>query len=188
MSATALGDRARFGQRSWIGLVLERTIAVELELGEDGDRSAMRCAAAHSWCRRDRSSWWLAFGGSTAPIAAFMATKGGGRAGPAPPSAATAAEAKRRMARAGYFVSRCKAGLPGARKIAGRSHCRSGPLAASIALSRRPCARSSPPQWEHHRDDHAGQQACSLSPPCYPIRAHESRDVVRGELHAHRCP
>ena len=54
----------------------------------------------------------LPFVGSTAPIAAFMATKGGGRAGPAPRSEAEAAEAKRRMAGAGYFASRCKGGLP----------------------------------------------------------------------------
>ena len=51
----------------------------------------------------------LSLVGSAAPIAAFMATKGGGRTGPAPPSAATAAGAQRRMAGAGYFASRCKA-------------------------------------------------------------------------------
>ena len=51
----------------------------------------------------------LSLVGSAAPIAAFMATKGGGRTGPAPPSEATAAVAQRRMAGAGYFVSRCKA-------------------------------------------------------------------------------
>ena len=69
----------------------------------------MSCAAARSRCRRGRSSWWLPFVGSTAPIAAFMATKGGGRTGPAP-AAKRRAEAKRRMAGAGYFVSRCKGG------------------------------------------------------------------------------
>src|SRR5258708_4059156 len=41
-----------------------------------------------------------------------MATKGGGRTGPARRSEAEAAEAKRRMAGAGYFASRCKGGLP----------------------------------------------------------------------------
>ena len=41
-----------------------------------------------------------------------MATKSGGRTGPAPGSEAGAAEAKRRMAGAGYFASRCKGGLP----------------------------------------------------------------------------
>ena len=53
----------------------------------------------------------FAFVGSTAPIAAFMATKGGGRTGPAP-AARRRAEAKRRMAVGGYFVSRCKGGAP----------------------------------------------------------------------------
>ena len=70
----------------------------------------MRCAAARSRCRRVRSSWVLPFVGSTAPIAAFMATKGGGRTGPAP-AAKRRAEAQRRMAGAGYFASRCKGGL-----------------------------------------------------------------------------
>jgi hypothetical protein len=68
----------------------------------------------------------LSFVGSAAPIAAFVATKGGGRTGPAP-GAKRRAEAKRRMAETGYFVSRCKA-PKGRRKIAGRSHCRPGRL------------------------------------------------------------
>ena len=50
----------------------------------------------------------LPFVGSAAPIVAFMATKGGGRTGPARRSEAEAAEAKRRMAGAGYFAWRCK--------------------------------------------------------------------------------
>ena len=54
----------------------------------------------------------LPFVGSAAPIVAFMATKGGGRTGPARRSEAEAAEAQRRMAGAGYFASRCKGGLP----------------------------------------------------------------------------
>src|SRR4030088_2468913 len=68
--------------------------------------------------------------GSAALIAAFVATKGGGRTGPAPPSAATAAVAKRRMAGAGYFASRCKAPFRAPRKIVGGRHCVAGPLAA----------------------------------------------------------
>ena len=44
----------------------------------------MRRAAARSRRRRVRSSSVLPFVGSAAPIAAFMATKGGGRTGPAP--------------------------------------------------------------------------------------------------------
>src|ERR1700675_2323708 len=87
-------------------------------------------AAARGLSRCARSSWWLSFGGSVALIAAFMATKGGGRTGPAPPSAATAAAAKRRMAGAGYFGSRCKAPFRARRKIVGGRHCVAGPLAA----------------------------------------------------------
>ena len=32
----AAGDDARFGKRAWVGFVLERTIAVQLQLFEDG--------------------------------------------------------------------------------------------------------------------------------------------------------
>ena len=73
----------------------------------------------------------------------------GGRNGPEP-GAKRRAEAQRRMAEAGYFVSRCKGAvnamcLPrGARrKIAGRSHCRPGPPAVR-SPSRRPWARPLP--------------------------------------------
>src|SRR5258708_33106203 len=45
-------------------------------------------AAARGLSRCARSSWWLSFVGLVALIAAFMATKGGGRSGPAPRSAA----------------------------------------------------------------------------------------------------
>src|ERR1700674_3224596 len=90
----------------------------------------MSPAAAHRPVRRGRSSWWRPFVGAAAPIAAFVATKGGGRTGPAPPSAATAAVAKRRMAGAGYFASRCKAPFRARRKIVGGRHCVAGPLAA----------------------------------------------------------
>src|SRR5580704_10153424 len=90
----------------------------------------MCCAAARSRSQCARSSWRLSLVGSAALIAAFMATKGGGRTGPAPPSAATAAVAKRRMAGAGYFASRCKAPFRARRKIVGGRHCVAGPLAA----------------------------------------------------------
>ena len=112
-----VGDGSRddtgFGQRSRVGFVLEGAIAVELEFGKDviGRGCGVWRLVVVSRCAR--SSWWLPFVGSAAPIAAFMATKGGGRTGPAPPSAATAAVAQRRMAGAGYFASRCKARLDG---------------------------------------------------------------------------
>src|ERR1700730_4597492 len=90
----------------------------------------MWCATARRRSRCARSSWRLSLVGLVALIAAFVATKGGGRTGPAPPSAATAAVAKRRMAGAGYFVSRCQAPFRARRKIAGGRHCVAGPLAA----------------------------------------------------------
>ena len=94
-------DQPTFGQWPWIRFVLERTVAVELQFGDrvvGGERKR---------CRRGRSSWRCSLIGSAAPIAAFMATKGGGRTGPAPRK--RAAGAKRRMAARGYFASRCKA-------------------------------------------------------------------------------
>src|SRR5260221_284205 len=66
----------------------------------------------------DRHGGFLMLG-SAAPIAAFVATKAVGRAGPAPRSEAEAAGAKRRMAGADYFASRCKGGLARRRKIVG---------------------------------------------------------------------
>src|SRR5580658_8234317 len=91
----------------------------------------------------------LPFVGSTAPIAAFMATKGGGRTGLAPGASRPPkpagrrrkrrAKAKRRMAGAGYFASRCKGGLARRRKITGppplpgRAVCRKGrPLKKAV--------------------------------------------------------
>ena len=71
----------------------------------------------------------LSFVGSAAPIAAFVATKGGGRTGPAP-ERSEAAEAQRRMAGAGYFASRCKASCEDATEnsrlapLRGRAACR----------------------------------------------------------------
>ncbi len=81
------------------------------------------------WIIAARNHCYGAPVGSAAPIAAFMATKGGGRTGPAP-EAERKAVAERRMAKPGYFVSRCKAPTRARRKIVGRSHCRAGPLAA----------------------------------------------------------
>src|SRR5665213_148013 len=102
----------------------------------------MSLAAAHRPVRRGRSSWWRPFVGSAAPIAAFMATKGGGRTGPAPPSAA-----KRPKQSGGWRepailfrdVKRPKDATENSRRtpLRGRTACR------RVALSRRPWARSS---------------------------------------------
>jgi hypothetical protein len=54
----------------------------------------------------------LPFVGSAAPIAAFMATKGGGRTGPAPRSEASGRSEAEDGGGAGYSASRCKGGLP----------------------------------------------------------------------------
>ena len=142
-----------------------------------------------SWSvRRDRSSWRLPFVRSAAPIAAFVATKGGGRTGPAPPSVATAAEAKRRMAGAGYFASRCKAPLWGATEnsrlppLRGRTACR------RVALSRRP-RRGPLRQQERLRIDGAPSGWRSSLIPCAgpDARTQEPDHVFRGELDTQRC-
>ena len=108
------------------------------------DRSGMRHAAARGRCLRGRSSSVLPFVGSAAPIAAFVATKGGGRTGPAPRSEAEAAEAERRMAGAGYFASRCKGGLARRRKIVGHPPLPGRAVCRIDRPLRRPWARSSP--------------------------------------------
>ena len=105
MSATAPAT-LRFWQRPRVWFVLEGTMAVELEFGENtigGDEACGRSSGC-----RVRSSFALSFVGSTATLAAFMATKGGGRAGLAP-EAQRRAETKWRMAEGRRFCSRCKA-------------------------------------------------------------------------------
>ena len=121
------------------------------------------------------------FAGSAAPIAAFMAITYGGRNGPEP-EAKRRAEAQRRMAEAGYFASRCK-GPQGRRKIAGRSHCRPGPLAVR-SPSRRPCARPSPAAWTFSRLI-CRHRKCWRS---YDgSRREEADNVLRYELNADGC-
>ena len=61
----------------------------------------------------------------------------GGRTGPAPPSAATAAGAQRRTAGGGYFASRCKAGRPGSPRGLPR-----GVSIPAVENSRRPPLRA----------------------------------------------
>ena len=74
------GDDVSLRERSRIGFVLEWAVAVELEFGENVDRDPR----------------------------GLLATKAVGRAGPAP-GASAQGQASRRMAKAGYFVSRWKA-------------------------------------------------------------------------------
>ena len=132
-------DVTGFGQRSRVGFVLEGAIAVKLEFGEDvvgrgcGVRQFVVCLVVLG--RHGE----LPFVRSAAPIAAFMATKGGGRTGPAPPSAATAAEATAEDGGQPAILSRdVKRRLSGATEnsrlppLRGRTACR------RVALSRRP--------------------------------------------------
>ncbi len=124
------GDDTGFRQRSRVGFVLEGPIAVKLEFGKDViGRGCSVWLVVIGLGAFDRHGGFP-FVGSAALIAAFVATKGGGRTGPAPPSEATAAVAKRRMAGADYFGSRCKAPFRARRKIVGGRHCVAGPLAA----------------------------------------------------------
>src|SRR5882757_4579981 len=145
----------------------------------------MWCAAARSRSRCARSSWRFSLVGSTALIAAFVATKGGGRTGPAPPSAATAAAAKRRMAGAGYFASRCKAPYRARRKIVGGRHCLAGRLAAGSPSQE---GRERGP-LRKRRSLRIGGAPSERSKSFVPYSGrnpgtHESGHVFRGELNA----
>ena len=125
------GDRLRFRQRPRVGFVLEGTIAVELQFGENALGWGGRECAARSRGRRDRIVMALSFAGSAATFAAFMASEGGKQE--------PARTAQRRPKRSGgwrsggYFVSRCKAPVRARRKIVGRRRCGAGSLAARIA-------------------------------------------------------
>src|SRR4051812_30337537 len=148
----------------------------------------MWCAAARNRSRCARSSWRLSLVGLVALIAAFMATKGGGRTGPAPPSAATAAVAKRRMAGAGYFASRCKAPFRARRKIVGGRHCVAGPLAAGSPSQE---GRERGP-LRKRRSPRIGGAPSERSKSFVPYSGRnpgtqESGHVFRGELDAQRC-
>ncbi len=147
MSASAPSDRVRLRQRPRVGLVLEGTVAVELEFGQQRGGRACRRAAARGRRGRDRSSWRLPPGGWPRPSRPSWATKSGGGAGLHRRASARAAAAQRRTAWGGYFASRCKAGLLGdhvrpvacggaeRRKIAARSRCRPAPPPLRSPLS-----------------------------------------------------
>ena len=138
------------------------------------------------------SSWAGSLVGLAAPIAAFMAITRRRADGPAP-GAKRGPERQRRMAEAGYFASRCKARLAhelsfvaGARrKIAGRSHCRPGPLAVR-SPSRRPWARPSPTGRPPDRFVDVDQSRAGLSRRA--VAEQEADDILRYELDPQRCP
>src|SRR5579863_1185298 len=119
-----------------------------------------------------------------------MATKGGGRTRPAPRSEAEAAEAKRRMAGAGYFASRCKGGLPPTENsrpppLPGRAVCcPDRPL-------RRPWARSSPTtrgSTTIRCDMRPAPQRTSCLRPGSCRQFHEASDVLGSDLHPQPGP
>ena len=151
------GDMVALRQRSGIGLVRRRDGSHRAGVRRGHGRSGMRCGAVRS--RRARSSGCSV--GSTATLAAFMATKAGGRAGPAP-AAQRRAGAQRRMAKAGYFVSRWKGGP---RPPPENSRPQPLPVRAvcwPIALSKAG-ARSSPTLRMHPSDaDDGAPAACIL--------------------------
>jgi hypothetical protein len=96
------GDMVALRKRSGIGFIREGTVAIKLKFAEDmvgGGRGVVRFVVV---------SLMGCSVGSTATLAAFMATKAGGRAGPAS-AAERRAGAQRRRTKAGYFASRWKA-------------------------------------------------------------------------------
>ncbi|OPZ00035.1 hypothetical protein A5906_23690 [Bradyrhizobium sacchari] len=97
------GDHLALGKGPRIGLVGGWSVAEKLQFGENVvDR---RSAGVRSVVIM-LGHGWDSFAGSAAPIAAFVAitqTAGGTGQNPKGP------ERQRRMAKAGYFASRCKA-------------------------------------------------------------------------------
>ena len=92
-----------FRQGSRVGLARGAACSRAVPTGREGVRWGMRRGRARGLpCLM---SWGSPVVGLTATIAAFVATPRGRRNGPAP----LAAEAQRRTAGGGYFVSRCKA-------------------------------------------------------------------------------
>ena len=123
--------------------------------------------------------------GSAAPIAAFWRSPDGGRTGPAPPSAATAAGAQRRTAGGGYFASRCKAGLCPAAENSRRPPLRARAACPSdrpLEGSRRGCFREGSNQGEPTRSTIWRPSVALIIPARPRSSAQESSNVFRGNL------
>src|SRR3981189_1455291 len=100
--------------------------------------------ATHSLSRCARSSLWLPLVGLVALIAAFMATKGGGRSGPAPRSAAKRPQQSGGWLEPAILPRDVKRRLGGATENSRRTPLRGRTACRNVALSRRPWARPSP--------------------------------------------
>jgi hypothetical protein len=103
--------------------------------------------------------------GWTATVAAFMATKAGGRDGPAPGAKRPSGGGWRRPA---ILLRDGKAAQPPPRKIVGRRHCRAGPFVGR-SPSRRP--GRGPLRW--------GKQ--------HPMRMNRMRTPARSRLPVRLC-
>ena len=145
-------------------------------------------AAAQRPVRRGRSSWWRPFVGSAAPIAAFMATKGGGRAGPALRSAAKRPKQSGGWREPAILPRDVKRHFRSRRKIVAERHCVAGPLAAG---SPSPEGRERGPlrQEEGSRIDGEPSGRCTgFVPHSGPnARTQEPSHVLRGELALQSC-
>src|SRR5260221_5489725 len=138
-------------------------------------------AATRALSRCARSSWWLSLVGLVALIAAFMATKGGGRSGPAPRSAAKRPERSGGWREPAILLRDVKRPLGGATEnsrlppLRGRTACR------RVALSRRPWARPLRQQGNSEVDGTSLGRSTNLI-PCSRLkpRAQEPATGLRG--------
>src|SRR6266850_6220150 len=95
----------------------------------------------HDLFRCARLSLWLPLIGLVALIAAFMATKGGGRSGPAPRSAAKRPQQSGGWREPTILPRDVKRRLGGATENSRRTPLRGRVACRRVALSRRPGAR-----------------------------------------------
>ena len=190
MSATAPAIGLRFGQRSRVGFVLEGAIAVELEFGEDVIGRGCACAGLEVGVVVVGRHGGFPFVGSAAPIAAFVATKAAGGPDLHPSEAKGRSAAEDGGGR--LFCFAMQSGRARAAAENSRPHAIAGPgrLPPDRPL-RRPWARSSPAEREALTAAARCATSCrraSPSPAGYAAELHEAGDVLRGDLHAQRCP
>src|SRR5258708_35854348 len=147
----------------------------------------MSPAAARRPVPRGRWSWWRPFVGSAAPIAAFMATKGGGRTGPAPPSAAKRPKQSGGWREPTILFRDVKRPFRARRKIVGGRHCVAGPLDAGSPSQE---GRRRGP-LRKKRSLNIGGAPSGRGPASSPSRLNprdqEPANVLQGELDASRC-